>query len=168
MLAAVLVILGVVMRLVPHMANFAPITAIALFSGVYLKKDYALILPLAAMVASDAIIGFDSFESRLTVYSSFLLAGLIGLLVRKKKNIATIAAGSIAGSVIFYLITNFAYFYPAKMYAHNMAGVFSSYYNALPFFRNTLAGDLFYTGLLFGLYEFALYMAKYRSSASIA
>lgn len=167
MLAVVLVILGVVMRLVPHMANFAPITAIALFSGVYLKKDYALVLPMAAMFVSDAIIGFDSLESRLTVYGSFLLVGLIGLLVRKKKNIATIAAGSIAGSVIFYLVTNFAYLYPPDMYPHNLAGVLSSYYNALPFFRNTLAGDLFYTGLLFGLYETALYAAKHRPSAHI-
>ena len=166
MLAAVLVILGVVMRLLPHLANFAPITAIALFGGVYLKRSYALFLPLAAMFISDAVIGFDSLESRLTIYGSFLLVGLVGLLVRKKKNVATIAAGSLAGSIIFYLVTNFAFLYPMSMYPHNMAGILSSYYNALPFFRNTLAGDLFYTGLLFGLYEFAMYMAKHKSKSA--
>lgn len=160
MLALALVFLGVALRLVPHLANFAPIGALALFGGVYLNKRYALFLPIAALIVSDAIIGFDSLESRLTVYGSFLLIGIIGLYVRRKKNVATIAAGTIAGSVIFYLITNFAYFYPPDMYAHNLSGIASSYYYALPFFRNTLLGDLFYTGLLFGMYETALYLAQ--------
>lgn len=163
MLAVVLVILGALMRLVPHMANFAPIGAIALFGGVYLKRPYGLVLPIIALIISDAFIGFDSLESRLTVYGSFMIIGLVGLYVRSRKSIATIAAGSIAGSIIFYLITNFAYFYPDSMYPHNLSGVLSSYYYALPFFRNTLVGDLFYTGLLFGAYETIIYLAKHRS-----
>lgn len=168
MLAAALVILGASMRLLPHAANFAPIAAIALFGGVYLKRKYALMLPVAALLASDIIIGFDSIQSRLTVYGSFLLIGLIGLLVRKKKNIATVAGGAIGGSIVFYLITNFAYFYPPTMYTHDLSGVLSSYYFALPFFRNTLLGDLFYTGLLFGLYESAVFMVRHQKAKKTA
>lgn len=167
MLAAALVILGVVLRLVPHLANFAPIGALALFGGVYLKRPYALLLPIAALIFSDAIIGFDSLESRLTVYGSFLIVGLIGLYIRSRKSVTSVAAGSIAGSIVFYLITNFAYFYPEGMYPHNISGILSSYYYALPFFRNTLVGDLFYTGLLFGLYEAAIYMAKHRTAKNL-
>lgn len=163
MLALLLVVMGVVMRLLPHLANFTPIAAIALFGGVYLKRTYALFLPLAAVILSDIAIGFDSLESRLTVYGSFLLIGLIGLAIRKRKNVATVVAGSISGSVVFYLITNFAFFYTPTMYPHNMTGVLGSYYNALPFFRNTLLGDLFYTGLLFGAYELANLMYKHRA-----
>lgn len=166
MLALVLILLGASMRLMPHTANFAPITAIALFGGVYLARKYALLLPVAALVISDFLIGFDSVQSRLTVYGSFALVGLIGLLVRKKKNVATIAAGAISGSIIFYLVTNFAFFYPPTMYAHNLSGIFESYYMALPFFRNTLLGDIFYTGLLFGLYEFVTYMVANRTKSS--
>ncbi|HEX5797673.1 MAG TPA: DUF6580 family putative transport protein [Candidatus Saccharimonadales bacterium] len=165
MLAVALVVLGVVMRLLPHTANFAPIAAIALFGAVYLKRRYALILPVVALLISDIFIGFDSLQSRLTVYGSFMLVGLLGLAIRKRKNVATIIGGSLAGSIIFYLITNFAYFYPPTMYPHNLAGVVSSYYNALPFFRNTLLGDLFYTGLLFGLYELAVYINKNRGKS---
>jgi hypothetical protein len=164
MLAVLLVILGTIMRLVPHAANFAPIGAIALFGGVYLNRRYALILPIAALALSDAVIGFDSLESRLTVYGSFLLVGLVGLLVRKNRNFLSVAAGAVSGSIIFYLVTNFALFYPPTMYAHNISGVLDSYYMALPFFRNTLLGDVFYTGLLFGLYEMVIYIAKHKLS----
>ncbi len=160
MLAVLLVILGIAMRILPHEANFTPIAAIALFGGVYLKPKHALLLPLAALLVSDMIIGFDSLESRLTVYGSFLLIGLIGLLIRKRKNVTNVIAGSLAGSVIFYLITNFVLFYPPTMYAHNISGILSSYTNALPFFRSTLVGDLFYTGLLFGLFELTRLISK--------
>jgi hypothetical protein len=88
-------------------------------------------------------------QSRLTVYSSFLAIGLIGLAIRKRKNWATVLGGSIGGSALFYLVTNFAYFYPPAMYAHNLSGILSSYYNALPFLKNTLMGYLFYAGMLF-------------------
>lgn len=151
------------MRLLPHAANVTPIAAIALFSGVYLKRSYALFLPLAAVIISDIALGFDSLESRLTVYGSFLLIGLIGLAIRKRKSVATVIAGSISASVVFYLITNFTFFYAPTMYPHTMTGVISSYYNALPFFRNTLLGDLFYTSVLFGLYELATLLVRRRT-----
>ena len=145
------------MRVVPHAANFAPIAAIALFGAVYLKdKKQALILPLAAMIISDVFLGFDSIESRLSVYGSFLLIGLMGLWIRNHKNIGTVIGGSILGSTLFYLITNLVIIYPAKMYPHTFAGQYASYINALPFFRNTLLGDLFYVVLFFGAYELAL------------
>lgn len=165
MLALLLIVLGAAMRLLPHMANFTPIAAIALFGGVYLKRRYTLLLPLGALIASDIVIGFDSPQSRLTVYGSFLLIGLIGLVVRKRKNVLTVLSGSLGGSVIFYLITNFTYFYAPTMYPHTVSGIVSSYYNALPFFRNTLVGDLFYAGLLFGLYELAILFSNHRANS---
>lgn len=168
MLAVILVLLGVVMRLVPHAANFAPISAIALFGGVYVSRKYALLLPVAALVLSDLVIGFDSIQSRLTVYGSFLLVGLIGLAVRKNKNGLSIAGGALSGSIVFFLITNFAFFYPQTMYAHNLSGILESYYMGLPFFRNTLLGDLFYTGLLFGTYELAMRLAAKTQSSGAA
>lgn len=153
MLAYFLVFLGAFLRVIPHPANFAPIAAIALFGGTYLNKKLAIVLPLAAMIISDYFIGFDSVSSRLTVYGSFVLIGLLGFWLRKKRTTGRIAASSLAGSVIFYLITNFAFLYPTTMYSHDWTGVVASYINALPFFRNTLLGDLFYVSLFFGLYE---------------
>ena len=105
-IALVLVVLGATARLLPHEANFAPIAAMALFGAVYLKPKYALLVPFAALFVSDLFLGFDSLASRLSVYGAFLVVGLIGLAVRRHKNAGTIIAGSLAGSVIFYLVTN--------------------------------------------------------------
>src|SRR3989344_863642 len=148
-----LIFIGALLRVIPHPGNFAPIAAIALFGGTYLPKKYSLVLPLAAMFISDIFIGFDSWVSRLSVYGSFLLIGLIGQAIRKRKNMATVLGGSVLGSIVFYLITNLVFFYDTSMYSHTLAGQISSYYNALPFFRNTLLGDLFYVGVFFGAYE---------------
>ncbi len=160
-----LILAAAVLRVIPHAANFAPITAMALFGGTYLNKKFAVVIPLAAMVLSDVFIGFDSFESRLIVYGSFFLIGLVGMWVRNHKTLANIAGGTLASSVLFYLITNFAYFYPVGMYSHDLAGVIASYINALPFFRNTLLGDFFYVGVMFGAYEF---VEKYYLTKKVA
>lgn len=165
MLAYFLIFLGAFLRILPHPANFAPIAAIALFGSAYLNKKLALILPLVAMIISDYFIGFDSLSSRLTVYGTFILVGLLGFWLRVKRSPGRIVAASLAGSLIFYLITNFAFLYPAGMYSHDLNGVMSSYINALPFFRNTLLGDLFYVSLFFGIYELASYYVKNHSSS---
>ena len=99
--AFILITLGIAARFLPHPANFAPIGAIAIFSGIYLPKRWALILPLAAMFFSDLFIGFYSLPIMLSVYVSFAIMGLIGLLIRKYKKLSTVLGGTILGSLIF-------------------------------------------------------------------
>jgi hypothetical protein len=164
MLVYFLILMGAVLRVLPHPANFAPIAAIALFGAVYLKdKRQALVLPLAAMIISDVFLGYDSWQSRLAVYGSFLIVGLIGLMLRNHKNVFSVISASLFGSTLFYLITNLVWIYPPKMYPHSLEGQILSYTNALPFFRYTILGDLFYVALFFGLYEIVwLYESKYK------
>ena len=145
-----MIISGVVMRLLPHLPNFTPIAAIALFGGVYLNKKYALILPLVAMFISDIFIGFH--DTMLYVYGSFLLTGLMGLWLRKHKNVVNILGASFASALLFFLISNFGVWIQG-MYARDISGLFQSYVMAIPFFKNMLLGNLFYTGLLFGSFE---------------
>ncbi|OGE79026.1 MAG: hypothetical protein A2751_01020 [Candidatus Doudnabacteria bacterium RIFCSPHIGHO2_01_FULL_46_14] len=149
----ILVLIGAILRFLPHPANFAPISAIALFGGTYLNKKFALLVPVAAMVVSDYFIGFDSWQSRATVYSSFILSGLIGLWLRNNKSVLNMIGGTVASSALFYLITNLVFLYEPTMYSHDLSGQIQSYLNALPFFRNTLLGDLFYAGVMFGSFE---------------
>src|SRR3989344_505684 len=160
-----LILLAASVRVIDHPANFVPVAAVALFGAVYLSRKEALLLPLAAMFISDILIGVDSLESRLTIYGCFLAISLIGLWVRNHKNFGTVLGASLLGSTLFYLITNLVVLYPAKMYAHTWAGQAASYANALPFFRNTLLGDLFYTAVLFGAYELAVVWHKRRQLA---
>ena len=148
-----LIFAAAALRLVDHPANFTPIAAMAIFGGTYLDRKTAFVAPIAAMIVSDYFIGFDSLESREVIYSCFLLSGLIGLWIRDHKSVGNIIGGTLVSSILFYLITNLVFIYSPAMYTHDFAGQIQSYINALPFFRNTLAGDLFYVGILFGVYE---------------
>lgn len=162
-IAIFLVIFGVVCRLIPHWWNFTPLAAIALFAGVYLGRRYFVIIPLLAMLIGDLFIGFYEIKLMLAVYLSFLIIGLIGYFIKKYKSAETIVASSILASILFFLITNWAVWQFSPWYAKTLQGLIYCYTMALPFFRNTLLGDLFYTGVLFGVYEGALlYQSKRR------
>lgn len=149
----VLVLWGVTARLLPHPANFAPIAAIALFSAVYLSQRWALLVPVVAMMIGDYFVGFYTWPLMLAVYGSFILVGLIGWWVKRNKSFSTVISGSLLGSVVFFLVTNFAVWALSGWYAKTLVGLGQAYIMALPFFRNTLLGDLFYVGLTFGIYE---------------
>ncbi|MBI2990422.1 MAG: hypothetical protein HYY51_04550 [Candidatus Magasanikbacteria bacterium] len=158
--------LGVSARLLPHPANFAPIGALAIFGGVYLPKRIALLLPLSAMFLSDMIIGFYNPAIMISVYLGFIIMGLIGLIIRKKRRLSRIIGGTMLGSIIFFLITNAAVWLFGTMYAHNLNGLVQSYVMAIPFFKNSLFADLFYICILAGIYETGTYYAKKTSLLS--
>ena len=164
-LAITLIVIGATMRFFPHPANVAPIAAIALFSGVYLKRWHAFVIPLAAMILSDAVIGFHSLIW--ATWGCFLLVGALGLWVRRQKTFSRVVAGSLVGSVMFFLVTNWAVWKFTSMYDPSLNGLWASYLAAIPFFRNTVLGDLFFTGLLFGVYEGATVFITKRMPQSI-
>ncbi len=158
-----LIILGFSARLLPHPANFAPIGAMALFAALYLPKRYTLVIPLVAMFISDIFIGFYSLPIMLSVYIGFILMGLIGLLVKRNKSFSTILGGTLVGSILFFLLTNFAVWAFGTMYVHTFSGLMQSYMMAIPFFKNSLLGDLFYCGIMVGGYEFILSLKAKRA-----
>ena len=152
-------------HVLPYIPNFAPIAAMALFGGVYLNKKYALAVPLVALFLGDIFIGTYNIYLMIAVYSSFLAIGLIGLWLKNNKNVANIIGASLFGSIIFFTITNFAMWaiqplMPQAIYPHTWQGLVMCYTMGLPFFRNTILGDLFYVGSMFGLAEFALFVAN--------
>lgn len=153
---AILILLGFAMRLLPHPANFTPILAIALFAGLYLPRRWAIIAPILAMLISDVFIGFYDPKIMLSVYLSFAVAGLIGLWVRKRKKFSIIVGAVLLGSIIFFLVTNAAVWAFSSLYAQNFAGLIESYTMGLPFFKNSLLGNLFYVGIMVGSVEYIL------------
>lgn len=159
-LAAVLIVLfGVLSRLLPHHPNFVPISALSLFAGVYLPKKFVF-LPILALLISDYFIGFYGIDM-IYVYGSFGLIALVGLWLRKHKKPLFVIGSALFSSVLFFLITNFGVWAPPNnWYPHNLAGLLQSYTLAIPFFRNTLLGDLGYTILLFGGYEIILRISR--------
>lgn len=140
-------------RLIPHYPNFTAVGAIALFGGAYFSKKYlAFIIPLAAMFLSDIIIGF--YSGLWVVYLSFALIVFIGMQIGEKKKPGRVLLASVTSSVSFFLITNFALLYP-HTYPQNLTGIMESYVAAIPFFQYSLLGDLFYVGIMFGVFEIA-------------
>ncbi|MDP1624965.1 MAG: hypothetical protein Q8L64_04310 [bacterium] len=160
-LATVLVALGVAGRLMPHAWNFTPIIAIGLFAGAYLGPRFAFIVPVTAMVVSDIFIGFYAWQMNATVYAAMALSGLLGLAIRNRKNPVSIGLAAMAGSTLFFFITNAAVWFFGSSYAPGIEGLTASLVAGLPFFRNALAGDIWYSWSLFGAYGLVTYGVRY-------
>lgn len=142
------------MRLVPHPPNFSPIAAMALFSGAYLpKRPLAFAAPFGALLLSDLVLGF--YAGIGFVYFSFALVVMIGWLLSSRRSPLRIGAAALASAIVFYAITNFAMWLFSGLYPHSVGGLVACYGAAIPFFQNSLAGDLVYTALMFGGFEAA-------------
>ena len=151
----ILILIGVSLRLLPHPPNFAPILAIALFGGVYLSRKIAFVLPILAMVISDIFIGYYGIILMVSVYGVFLLSVILGLWLKKHKKWYTVGGSAVLSAVLFFLITNFAVWAFNPWYAKTFSGIVQCYLMAIPFFKNTLLGNLFYVTIFFGAYEIA-------------
>lgn len=157
-----------------ELPNFAPIAAMALFSGYYFRSaKVAVLVPLLAMVLSDLVIGGYEWQMMLVVYGALMLPVALRGLLRKHLRIergslestASALGGlltcSLASSLFFFLVTNFAW-WPWSMYDHDLAGLILCYQQGIPFFRNTLAGDLFFGNVLFCSYAVAIHFGWAR------
>jgi uncharacterized protein DUF6580 len=136
-------------RLMPHPPNLTSISAVALFGGAYFSdKRLAFLVPLAALLASDLVLGL--YRGMEFQYLSFALIVVLGLWLQSRRRILPIAGAALASSTLFFIITNFGTWMTSDLYPHTAAGLTTCYTAAIPFFWNTVAGDVFYTALLFG------------------
>ncbi|MFA6322104.1 MAG: DUF6580 family putative transport protein [Candidatus Buchananbacteria bacterium] len=152
-ISVLLVALGVACRILPHFWNFAPVAAVALFSGFYLDRRWAVINPILTMVIGDFFLGFYEWPLMLTVYACFVFVGLLGSWLKEHKSFEVVLASGIFSSVLFFLASNWAVWQFSPWYEKTVTGLINCFTLALPFYRNTLLGDLFYVGVLFGLAE---------------
>lgn len=153
LIALALIGLGVFFRVAPHPDNFTPTAAIALFSGVVLPAALAFTVPLLIMMASDLFIGLHPLFW--LVWVSFALVGLIGSRVREKEGVLPIGLAVFGSSLLFFIVSNFGVFLFESMYPKSLAGLAECFTMALPFFRNSLLGDLFYSVVIFSLFAAA-------------
>jgi len=150
MLALTLIITGILFRFIPHSANFTPVLAIALFGGACLNKKYALIVPLALMMVSDAFLGLHN--TIIFTWGSILLISATGMLLRKRKSAANVTLGSFSSAVLFFIITNFGVWFMG-WYPKTLNGLLTCYTMGIPFFRATMLATILYSLGLFGIYE---------------
>ncbi|MBI2987846.1 MAG: hypothetical protein HYY45_13865 [Deltaproteobacteria bacterium] len=142
------------MRLLPHPPNFESIGALALFAGAHFDdKRWAFVLPLAAMLLSDAVIGFHGQMP--VVYGTFALVVWLGVHLRERRTALNVAGAGLAASILFFVVTNFGVWAFDGLYPRTLEGLVVCYIAAIPFFGYTLAGNLFYAALLFGGFALA-------------
>ncbi|WP_202844481.1 DUF6580 family putative transport protein [Luteimonas saliphila] len=164
---AAMILLAALSRLLPLPPNFAPIEAVALFGGAYFaNRRLAFLVPVLAMLSSDVVLGFARGSTYLqyftsTAYLPSLLANYLCIAatvvlafgLRGRVSGARVLGYSLAGSVLFFVVSNFAVWLTAFMvpgYPACDAGLLPCYAAALPFFKTTLLSTLVYSALLFG------------------
>jgi hypothetical protein len=167
LLAATLIILAILFRVLPHPPNFTPLAAIAIFSGAIFSKKWAACLPLTAMIISDFIIGLHPLVW--VTWGSFLVIAVASNRILQSIKLLKIVGTSLGASFFFFVTTNFGVWLQHQLYPASLAGLIDCYYNALPFFRNTLLGDLVFSAAIFGTYYVVCrYVLKNTASLKIA
>ena len=136
-------------RLIPHPPNFTPIIAVALISGYFFKNiNLSLLILLVAMLLSDLFIGF--YENMIFVYASLLLITFVFHKISKKINFKNLFVYGFAGSLIFFIFSNFGVWAlgsPGVLdvaYERNISGLVECYILAIPFFGNTFLSTLIF------------------------
>ena len=149
-----MVVAAALTRIIPHPPNFTPVAALALFGGAsFASKRTAFLAPLAGLFLSDLVLGFYAITP--IVYGSFALITCLGFWLRRNQNFQRLVAASVAGAVLFFVLTNLGVWLVDSLYPKTLAGLGQCYIAAIPFFWNTLLSDLFYSVLLFGSLAFA-------------
>ncbi len=169
-LIVIMILIAAMTRLIPHYPNFTAVGAVALFGGAYLSKRMAFIVPLLALFVSDLLLnnlvyanmfpefysGFTIFSAQsLPVYGAFIVVIVIGMILIKKVNLKSVLGSAVLASGVFFLITNFAVWAGSLIYPKNIEGLIACYTAAVPFFWNTLFGNVLFAAILFGGYEWA-------------
>jgi hypothetical protein len=157
MLAYLFVLFAVVFRLLVQASalNFAPVAASLLFFGSRVPRRQAWI-PVAALMASDVVLttqvyGYPLRADQFVTWAWYLAIVLLGSLLRGRVNVLRIGAASLAASLSFFLVSNFAVWLAWDMYPRTLQGLAACYTAALPFFRNTAASDLLFTAVFFAI-----------------
>jgi hypothetical protein len=161
--------------------NFAPLAAIALCGAVYLPRRYKFAVPLIALFISDVILNVryhaPLLDPRVVChYLAFTAVGCLGLLLQHRPSWKLLLPASIAGSTIFYVITNVFSWLADPGYTKNFVGLVQALtvglpqYSATPtwmFFRNSLVGDLFFTALFVACMHFSRSANRSRQEATV-
>jgi len=146
-------LIGVISRLAPHMPNVTAVGATSLFMGAKYGVKKSLVVLFATMLIADNIKGLHSVMW--ATYGALIIGVFIGKYIASKKSAGWIIGGTVLSSIVFFVVTNFAvWLAPNFMYAKTLAGLVECYTMAIPFFRNSLVGDLMYSGIFFGGFEF--------------
>ena len=136
-------------RFLPHPPNFTSLLALSFYVPIIFGKKFipAIILSFAI---TDYIIGYHSLTH--WTWGSVVIIGLISQYF--KNSIYKRVGGALSGALIFFIITNFGFWISSGFYSYDLYGLFECYVAAIPFYKGTLLGTIFYTPIFIGFYYY--------------
>ena len=162
LMAALLIIIAALSRVFLYPHNFSPIIGMAIFAGAVIKdRRLAFALPLLAMFLSDVLFEVFNIAPGFWGWGQLVGYGILALITviafsMKKINVLTIAGYSVGSSLLFFLLSNSAFFVFDNpiyhLYPQNFSGYIGSLVGGLPFLRTGVVADLVYSCVLFGTY----------------
>jgi hypothetical protein len=160
-----IILLAALSRVIPHMHNFSPLGAMALFGSAHFGRRWmALGVPIAATWLSDLLLNngvYARFYTEFTwispgfywTYGSYALIAMAGWVLLRKVTVGRVLGSAVLASLIFFAVSNLGCWVGSTMYPQTIGGLMTCYAAGSPFLQGTLSGDIFYSGLLFGLYH---------------
>ncbi len=153
------ILLAALSRLIPHPPNFTPLIAMALFAGASLTdRRLALIVPLAAMLLSDLLLGFHG--TMVFVYAAIALVVLGGRWLGKRRGLGLLTGAAVGGSLLFFVVSNLGVWLGGGLYPLSGAGLLACFIAALPFLHTTLLSTVLYGGLFIAVERWAVSREK--------
>ena len=160
-----IILLAALSRVIPHMHNFSPLGAMALFGSAHFGRRWmALGVPIAATWLSDLLLNngvYARFYTEFTwispgfywTYGSYALIAMAGWVLLRKVTVGRVLGSAVLASLIFFAVSNLGCWVGSTMYPQTIGGLMTCFAAGIPFLQGTLSGDIFYSGLLFGLYH---------------
>jgi hypothetical protein len=161
-MAVLLVVIAAISRVILYPHNFSPIIGMAIFAGAVIKdKRLAFALPLLSMFLSDVLFEVLSIAPGFWGWGQLVGYGILALITviafsMKKINVVSVAGYSIGSSLLFFFLSNSAFFVFDNPIYHTYTQDFNGYIatlaGGLPFLKTGVIADLVYSTVLFGTY----------------
>ena len=180
--ALVITFLAIALRFTPHAHNFAAFGAVGLFAACFWSGRIAFLLTIAAMAVSDLLghffgvagMGFYEPSMMLLNYLGLGLGAFAGRLIQSPRQprgcpqLIGVPVAAVLSTAVFFLVSNFgSWLSPAMGYERSLGGLLSCYWLAIPFVKNTLIGNLLFSGAFFALYAYLTADARQAASARV-
>jgi hypothetical protein len=174
-----LTVLSALGRLIPHVPNVTPVGASCLFAGSRIGGWMSYLLPLVVMLMTDPIVGAAGgarsgySSTSLVVYACFMINVWIGQRLVRNVTAVRVGVAAFLCSLQFYVLTNLGVWFVSSggahpFYVRSVSGLLECYASALPFWGRTLAGDLFFSGAIFGMYALLSRRASEAGNRAVA
>ncbi|HLK32449.1 MAG TPA: DUF6580 family putative transport protein [Terriglobales bacterium] len=167
MLAILFVVFAVGFRFLPHPLAFTPVAAALLYFGARMPRKYAWIA-VGLLAASDVVLtkvvyGYALPADTFITWAWYIAIVLFGGVLAVNAKPWRVLGAALGASVSFFFISNFGVWAAWPTYPKTLSGLTASYVAGLPFFRNDLAGDLFFTAVFFGIGHLVQVLAERRA-----